>query len=153
MSVLGGDIAGAVAAVKREMKRETMGDRLDEAELATRLAALNQGAWAQPGRTAGSRTAGAWTLAEGMLHRDLVFPDFDEAFAFMTRVAAIARALDHHPNWSNVYNRVRIDLSTHDAGGVTELDFTMAALIDVEVDRGATPPTAPPQEPNAEPGS
>ena len=68
-----------------------------------------------------------WELAEGKLHRSLKFDDFKRAFAFMTSVALVAERMDHHPEWSNVYNRVTIDLSTHDAGGVTELDFRLAA--------------------------
>ncbi len=58
------------------------------------------------------------------------FPDFNAAFAFMTRVALLAERMDHHPEWSNVYNRVRIRLTTHDAGGVTDRDITMARAID-----------------------
>ena len=62
--------------------------------------------------------------------RTLVFPDFNAAFGFMTRVALMADRMDHHPEWSNVYNRVNIVLTTHDAGGVTELDIKMARFID-----------------------
>jgi 4a-hydroxytetrahydrobiopterin dehydratase len=58
------------------------------------------------------------------------FADFNAAFGFMTRVALAAEKLDHHPEWFNVYNRVEITLATHDAGGVTELDVTLARLID-----------------------
>ena len=68
----------------------------------------------------------AWTVKDGKLHRELTFPDFTQAFAFMTDVAREADALDHHPEWFNVYNRVVIDLATHDAGGVTTLDFELA---------------------------
>ena len=68
-----------------------------------------------------------WSLADGKLHFERTFGDFKEAFAFMTRVALAAEQANHHPEWFNVYNRVRMDLSTHDAGGVTELDFTLAA--------------------------
>lgn len=71
-----------------------------------------------------------WSLAAGKLHRELRFDDFVRAFAFMTSVALIAEALDHHPEWSNVYNRVTIDLDTHDAGGLTALDFEFAARVD-----------------------
>jgi 4a-hydroxytetrahydrobiopterin dehydratase len=64
-----------------------------------------------------------------MLHRELEFTDFSEAFGFMTRVALAAEKLNHHPNWSNVWNRVTIDLSTHSAGGVTEFDVELARRI------------------------
>ena len=60
----------------------------------------------------------------------LRFADFNAAFAFMTRVALLAERMDHHPEWFNVYNRVRIRLTTHDAGGVTERDLAMARAID-----------------------
>jgi 4a-hydroxytetrahydrobiopterin dehydratase len=63
------------------------------------------------------------------IERTLVFADFSEAFAFMTRVALMAEAKDHHPEWSNVYQRVNIRLSTHDAGGVTALDVELAGFI------------------------
>jgi 4a-hydroxytetrahydrobiopterin dehydratase len=68
----------------------------------------------------------AWTVKDGKLHRELTFPDFTQAFAFMTDVAREADALDHHPEWFNVYNRVVIDLATHDAAGITTLDFELA---------------------------
>ena len=60
----------------------------------------------------------------------LVFKDFVAAFEFMSKVALLAEAARHHPEWSNVYNRVEIDLTTHDAGGITEQDFDLAAKID-----------------------
>ncbi len=73
----------------------------------------------------------AWDERDGALHREFTFADFGEAFAFMTRVAFIAEKHDHHPNWSNVYNRVSISLTSHDAGNtVTDRDRTMAAAID-----------------------
>ena len=70
-----------------------------------------------------------WSLADGKLHREITFDDFTAAFAFMTAAALTAEKMDHHPEWFNVYNRVRIDLATHDAGGVTELDFELAAAM------------------------
>ena len=70
-----------------------------------------------------------WTIASGTLHRVFQFRDFTEAFGFMARVALLAEKLDHHPDWQNVYNRVTIDLVTHDAGGLTVLDFELAARI------------------------
>jgi len=68
-----------------------------------------------------------WTFKEGKLHRSFSFKDFIEAFGFMTRIAIVAEKMNHHPEWSNVYNRVEVDLTTHDAGGVTELDFQLAS--------------------------
>ena len=62
--------------------------------------------------------------------RSLSFTDFNAAFGFMTRVALLADKIDHHPEWSNVYNRVEVLLTTHDAGGVTEKDVRMARFID-----------------------
>lgn len=73
-----------------------------------------------------------WTEVQGRdaIHKTFKFPDFNAAFSFMTRVALKAEQLDHHPEWSNVYNKVEITLSTHDAGGVTELDAALAKFID-----------------------
>src|SRR5262245_47386294 len=67
-----------------------------------------------------------WALRDGKLHREFTFPDFVGAFAFMTAVALRAEAMGHHPEWFNVYNRVVVDLATHDAGGITRLDFELA---------------------------
>ena len=72
----------------------------------------------------------AWSLADGKLHRELSFPSFIEAFGFMTRVALIAQSMDHHPEWSNVYGSVVIDLTTHSAGGITENDLELSNAID-----------------------
>jgi 4a-hydroxytetrahydrobiopterin dehydratase len=71
-----------------------------------------------------------WSVANGKLHREFAFDDFAAAFAFMTRVAALAEDRDHHPDWSNIYNRVTIDLQTHDAGGITEKDCELASAIE-----------------------
>jgi 4a-hydroxytetrahydrobiopterin dehydratase len=72
-----------------------------------------------------------WKEEENQLKRTFTFKDFSEAFAFMTRVAFLAEAQQHHPNWSNVYNRVDIVLTTHDAGNlVTEKDRKLARSID-----------------------
>ena len=72
-----------------------------------------------------------WIEEENQLKRSFTFKDFSEAFAFMTRVAFLAEAQQHHPNWSNVYNRVDIVLTTHDAGNVvTEKDRKLAKAID-----------------------
>lgn len=67
-----------------------------------------------------------WTVEAGKLRKGFRFPDFVAAFGFMTRAALIAEAMNHHPDWRNVYNRVDVDLSTHDAGGLTALDFELA---------------------------
>ena len=72
-----------------------------------------------------------WQHSDNKLHRQFRFKDFSEAFAFMTRVAIEAEKMNHHPNWSNVYNKVEIFLSTHDAGDiVTAKDEAMAKAID-----------------------
>lgn len=63
------------------------------------------------------------------IHRELTFNDFTAAFGFMTRVALCAEKMDHHPEWSNVYNRVAITLTSHDAGGLTERDLTLAGTV------------------------
>lgn len=74
-----------------------------------------------------------WRVDEGereAIARSLTFADFNAAFGFMTRVALLADKVDHHPEWSNVYNRVHVLLTTHDAGGVTQRDIDMARFID-----------------------
>ena len=73
-----------------------------------------------------------WTFDEGRngIARSFAFSDFSAAFAFMTRVALAAEKADHHPEWSNVWNRVDILLSTHDAGGVTQKDIELAGAIE-----------------------
>lgn len=72
-----------------------------------------------------------WQEQDNKLVRDFEFADFSEAFAFMTRVALAAEKMDHHPWWSNVYNKVRIELTTHDAGNtITDKDRTLAEAID-----------------------
>jgi len=70
-----------------------------------------------------------WEIREGKLHRDFELKDFSEAFAFMTRVALLAEKMDHHPDWSNSWNKVTIELITHSAGGLTRNDFDLAAKI------------------------
>ena len=72
-----------------------------------------------------------WTNDNNVLYKKFEFKNFSEAFAFMTRVAIEAEKLDHHPKWTNVYNRIEIWLSTHDAGNIiTEKDTKLAAKID-----------------------
>ena len=68
-----------------------------------------------------------WELKDGMLHREYKFADFVGAFGFMAAAALTAETLEHHPAWSNVYNRVTIDLTTHDSGGVTMSDVKLAS--------------------------
>ena len=68
-----------------------------------------------------------WQVLDGKLHAEFRFADFAAAFGFMAAVATEASRLDHHPEWSNVYSRVVVDLVTHDAGGITELDLELAA--------------------------
>jgi 4a-hydroxytetrahydrobiopterin dehydratase len=70
-----------------------------------------------------------WSLVDGKLHRELVFADFNEAFGFMSRVALIAEAMGHHPEWRNVWNRVVVDLTTHDTGGLSNFDRQLAQRI------------------------
>lgn len=71
-------------------------------------------------------TLDGWTREGDKLFREFQFADFVAAFGFMTRVALIAEKLDHHPEWFNVYRTVRVHLATHDAGGITALDFELA---------------------------
>lgn len=70
-----------------------------------------------------------WSLKDGKLVRELKFPDFVQAFAFMSEVALHAEKMDHHPDWTNVYNRVSIELMSHDVGGISERDLTLAKVI------------------------
>ena len=109
----------AGAPIMDDVEVVAVPDKLGEDEIRSRLERL-------PG----------WTLAAGKLHCDLQFRDFSEAFGFIARVALIAEKMDHHPDWSNVYNRVSIDLWTHDAGGITENDFALAAAVSKIAARG-----------------
>ncbi len=67
-----------------------------------------------------------WELKDGKLSKEFVFGNFIEAFSWMTKVAIFAEKSDHHPEWFNVYNKVKVELQTHDANGITELDFLLA---------------------------
>ncbi len=71
-----------------------------------------------------------WQLVDGKLCRQWKFHDFVAAFGFMTKVALLAERANHHPEWRNVYNRVEIELTTHDAGGISAKDFRLATEID-----------------------
>jgi 4a-hydroxytetrahydrobiopterin dehydratase len=92
-----------------------MAGRLGNAERAATLAGLD-----------------GWALADGRdaITKIFTFTDFQEAFAFMTRVALLAERMDHHPEWSNVYRTVSVTLTTHDAGGLTERDIRLAQAMD-----------------------
>jgi len=78
-----------------------------------------------------------WTVVDGKLHREFAFADFVEAFGFMASCALCAERRNHHPEWMNVYNRVRIDLSTHDVGGITAFDVELARDFDAIARRAA----------------
>jgi 4a-hydroxytetrahydrobiopterin dehydratase len=67
-----------------------------------------------------------WSVANGKLHREFRFADFVEAFGFMARAALVAERMNHHPDWANVWNTVTVDLVTHSAGGITDLDAELA---------------------------
>jgi 4a-hydroxytetrahydrobiopterin dehydratase len=84
--------------------------KLTDVEIQSRLAAVN-----------------GWKIVDGKLHRAFQFKDFVSAFAFMTGLALIAESKNHHPEWSNVYNKVVIDLTTHDVQGISGRDFELAA--------------------------
>ena len=72
----------------------------------------------------------AWQLRDGKLHREFIFADFVAAFGFMTRAALLAERMNHHPEWFNVYKKVRVDLTTHEAGGISQRDLKLAAAMD-----------------------
>lgn len=75
-----------------------------------------------------------WSVVGGKLHRELVFRDFPQAFAFMAQVALAAEKLDHHPDWSNSWNEVVVDITNHASGGLTERCFRLAAAVDDAAD-------------------
>ena len=87
--------------------------KLDDEEVAKRLTQL-----------------AGWTLQAGKLHREYRFGDFVEAFGFMAGAALVAERMNHHPEWFNVWSTVRIDLTTHDAGGISAKDFELAAAME-----------------------
>ncbi len=87
--------------------------RLDERQIRDELAALKD-----------------WSIKEGKLTKTVRFKDFNQAFGFMTRVALYAERLNHHPEFYNVYNTVRIELITHDINGISNYDFRLAKIID-----------------------
>ncbi|MDH5472830.1 MAG: 4a-hydroxytetrahydrobiopterin dehydratase [Gammaproteobacteria bacterium] len=71
-----------------------------------------------------------WIFKNNRLHREFSFKDFEQAFSFMSQVAILAEKHNHHPEWSNIYNKVTINLTTHEANGISERDFQLASLID-----------------------
>jgi len=73
---------------------------------------------------------GGWTVANGKLHRDYKFADFVHAFGFMATAALMIEKMGHHPEWCNVYNRLSVDLTTHDAGGITKKDIALAKKLE-----------------------
>jgi 4a-hydroxytetrahydrobiopterin dehydratase len=87
--------------------------KLNEQELNTRLQQLS-----------------GWAVKNEKLHREFKFADFAHAFGFMTTAAVLIEKMNHHPEWFNVYNRVSVDLTTHDAGGITQRDIELARLLD-----------------------
>ena len=92
---------------------DTMRTKLSESEIQSVLRDLN-----------------GWTIVNGKLHREYKFADFIHAFGFMASAALVAEAMGHHPEWFNVYNRVTVDLTTHDAGGITAKDIELAGKMD-----------------------
>lgn len=94
-----------------------MNNKLERADIENKISSLNGWVFAlQDGRET--------------IHKSFSFKDFNQAFGFMSRMALLAEKMDHHPEWFNVYNRVEITLTTHDAGGVTDKDFRMAQAAD-----------------------
>lgn len=88
-------------------------ERLSDDELQAKLAELS-----------------GWIIQNGKLHKDFEFDGFGQAFGFMTRAALEIEKMNHHPEWLNIYNRLSVDLVTHDAGGITENDIRLARLLD-----------------------
>jgi len=89
----------------------------------------------------GLSTLPGWSVLNGKLHKEFRFRDFSEAFGFMARIALVAEQMNHHPDWSNVYNRVVIDLVTHDEGGISRRDLEFAQ----RAERVAMPGPSPKQ--------
>lgn len=95
-----------------------MAERLDSSKLTQEVQSLD-----------------GWQLDDQKIsiHKNFKFKDFNQAWAFISRIALLAEKMDHHPEWHNVYNRVSIILTTHDAGGITELDIKMAKKIETYI--------------------
>ena len=79
--------------------------------------------------TQGLKNLPGWTIKEEKLHKNFEFEDFNQAFGFMTRAAMHIEKMNHHPEWFNVYNKITVDLTTHDAGGITENDIELAKIL------------------------
>jgi len=105
-----------------------MAQRLTAEAIETALAALNSESHSQEG-------SAAWQHCEDRIVREFRFSDFVTAFSFMAEMALIAERMNHHPEWTNVYGRVSVELSTHDAGGLTELDFKLARAMNTAAGR------------------
>jgi len=103
------------------MQRSAQGQAAREAFMAAKLSEQQIGEEL--------RNLKGWSVLNGNLHRVFEFKDFTHAFAFMTQVALAAEKMDHHPDWSNSWNKVTIDLATHSAGGLTKNDFDLAGKI------------------------
>ena len=95
-----------------------MSTKLSSAEIDKNLEQLNTG------------TAYKWVISNEKLHKEFIFENFINAFSFMTRVAIYAEKANHHPEWFNVYKKVTVDLSTHEANGITDKDFALARIMD-----------------------
>jgi len=109
-------------------------NKLSPEALNAALKALNGAAPSDPDATDAKNSR--WALADGKLHRRFVFADFVSAFGFMTQMALVAERMNHHPEWFNVYNQVRVDLTTHDANGITELDIELAGAMNTAASLG-----------------
>ncbi len=72
---------------------------------------------------------GGWAIKDNKLHKEFQFDSFNQAFGFMTRAAMEIEKMNHHPEWFNVYNRITVDLTTHDAGGITNNDINLARIL------------------------
>jgi len=70
-----------------------------------------------------------WNVTDGKLHKDFIFKDFIEAFGFISQAAIHIEKMNHHPEWFNVYNKIKVDLVTHDAGGITQNDINLAKIL------------------------
>lgn len=97
-----------------------MSNKLSDAQIKQQLAVLNEKAG-----------EAKWLVKEGKLHKVFLFKSFIRAFGWMTQIAIWAEKLKHHPEWFNVYNKVIVDLVTHDAGGISELDFELATKMEL----------------------
>jgi 4a-hydroxytetrahydrobiopterin dehydratase len=103
------------------------------------------------------RGLSGWTVLNGKLHRDYKFVDFVHAFGFMTSAAIVAESMGHHPEWLNVYNRLTVDLTTHDAGGISAKDFELAGKLNALYPKAAVGSDSErqlsePEKTNTEPG-